>query len=788
MTTLRTQNHRATLGAVLRAMITWALVLAVALGLAAAHAANYTVNDRWMANLAGSIGQRPLNQIVIPGAHDAGTYTMSAYHWAQELEVYDQLRHGVRWLDVRAYYEENKKDYMIFHGNIKPWWSDVPLTKVLDDIVRFMQEPGHEREIVIVTFEGKGAGYENLERANEICGELLFKAGPLLVRNSMLPPNTHIFKMTPDELLRLPGSPRLILNGLNRIAQSGLCGDIEMNPANYWFGNYYANQCTQPSVTAAIREALKGRYLDGGDNSGTNPQKLGAYVRGFYSLSVAATAASYCGYPMDWLFSEQAGTLDAVKGWYDKNEYNARKNLNILYGDFVDSSKLVEYAIAMNREGPVIEVTRSANDAEGSWSRQDVTLSFTCRSTAGLASSNVPASSIVSGTTATLGDPILASAELVHVLAPVTCTDVHGREARVAPTVRIDKSPPTITVSSPVDGASIAQNARVVVAYSCTDSVSHVALCQSPAGDIQTCSALDTRTPGTKSFRITAQDAAGNQTSKTVNYTVVPSAAAPVTGPIPVKWALSPTASGVGRLMCQPDGSNEWYEEGGDAAQLAVGPDGQPWAVVPDGRLTRRTAQGWKLAGDMRVRQVAVGANGVVWAITNKIAAPKSMDYSIATFNPATNAWSNPGGEAIRIAVGPDGKPWVVTSAGKLWSWNATSGFAQVSANVRDMTVASDGVVWMFYGGPSADKGWPITTYNPKTGKWAPVLLGLGSTTTYVERLGPAADGSIWVSARDGTQARIYLIDSYGRRSKIGSPPGYSFTQFGLLSQLSMDL
>ena len=250
MTTLRTQNHRATLGAVLRAMITWALVLAVALGLAAAHAANYTVNDRWMANLAGSIGQRPLNQIVIPGAHDAGTYTMSADHWAQELEVYDQLRHGVRWLDVRAYYEENKKDYMIFHGNIKPWWSDVPLTKVLDDIVRFMQEPGPEREIVIVTFEGKGAGYENLERANQICGELLFKAGPLLVRNSMLPPNTHIFKMTPDELLRLPGSPRLILNGLNRIAQSGLCGDIEMNPANYWFGNYYANQCTQPSSKA----------------------------------------------------------------------------------------------------------------------------------------------------------------------------------------------------------------------------------------------------------------------------------------------------------------------------------------------------------------------------------------------------------------------------------------------------------------------------------------------------------------------------------------------------------
>jgi hypothetical protein len=62
-----------------------------------------------------------------------------------------------------------------------------------------------------------------------------------------------------------------------------------------------------------------------------------------------ASITPECGYPTRLFLSEQAAVLDTVKSWFDTDQVNARNHLNIISADFVEQSKLVEYAIQMNQ-------------------------------------------------------------------------------------------------------------------------------------------------------------------------------------------------------------------------------------------------------------------------------------------------------------------------------------------------------------------------------------------------------------------------------------------------------
>ncbi len=84
--------------------------------------------------------------------------------------------------------------------------------------------------------------------------------------------------------------------------------------------------------------------------------------------------------------------------------------------------------------------------------------------------------------------------------------------------IKIDRAPPSITITQPVDGALLAQGGTVLAEYACTDGGSGVASCEgsTPSGH-----ALDTSTPGQYSLSVSAVDAAGNAQTRTVHYTVV---------------------------------------------------------------------------------------------------------------------------------------------------------------------------------------------------------------------------------------------------------------------------
>jgi len=84
----------------------------------------------------------------------------------------------------------------------------------------------------------------------------------------------------------------------------------------------------------------------------------------------------------------------------------------------------------------------------------------------------------------------------------------------------VDATVPTISITSPADGATYQQGASIYASYSCSDSADSSPQC---TGTERNGSAIDTSTTGTKYFLVTATDSAGNTNWKSVTYYVTKS-------------------------------------------------------------------------------------------------------------------------------------------------------------------------------------------------------------------------------------------------------------------------
>ena len=346
-----------------------------------ANSEGVAVHDRWMAEMAADIGRLRLGELILTGSHDSATYglmrqsNLAAPYYAinQDIDIYAQLQHGIRVLDIRGKYYSwgemtatgisSNRDYFIHHGD---YVSDLALSTVLDDIRRWVAAPGHEKEIVILQVDA--ARSENPARFDEMCaGFMRGFAGGLLTAatfgnlgNDL--GNDDLARYTVDEVWNLPGKQRVIVKWDDCVGGW---------PDDTW-NSYWANQCYAASYLAApvrpgIINALAGALdirgtwtdADGADGGiGAIPMAPSRFVpdrfrrevpHGFYTLGVHATITPDCLFPLEWFLNEQASVLDWVKGWFDNDEYHARAHLNIISADFVQKSKVVEYAIAMNR-------------------------------------------------------------------------------------------------------------------------------------------------------------------------------------------------------------------------------------------------------------------------------------------------------------------------------------------------------------------------------------------------------------------------------------------------------
>jgi hypothetical protein len=157
---------------------------------------------------------------------------------------------------------------------------------------------------------------------------------------------------------------------------------------------------------------------------------------------------------------------------------------------------------------PMIVGSRTPAPNAAGWSNTNVTVSFMCTDSLSGVAPGYP----TGGTTLTANTPAAG------VTVAGACADLagNGSGTNVGP-IKIDKTPPTITITAPANGGTYLLNAAVASKFSCADALSGISTC---VGTVASGTNFSTSTVGTKNFTVTATDAAGNQAQVTNTYTV----------------------------------------------------------------------------------------------------------------------------------------------------------------------------------------------------------------------------------------------------------------------------
>jgi probable HAF family extracellular repeat protein len=101
---------------------------------------------------------------------------------------------------------------------------------------------------------------------------------------------------------------------------------------------------------------------------------------------------------------------------------------------------------------------------------------------------------------------------------PYTCSATNSAgSASDTVTIKEDSVPPLVIIKVPTKGETFALHANVPASYFCLDSTSGVASC---TGTVKDGTRINTDTKGTKTFRVTGTDNAGNERTISVLYNV----------------------------------------------------------------------------------------------------------------------------------------------------------------------------------------------------------------------------------------------------------------------------
>jgi hypothetical protein len=159
---------------------------------------------------------------------------------------------------------------------------------------------------------------------------------------------------------------------------------------------------------------------------------------------------------------------------------------------------------------PTAAPTQSPNANGNGWNNTDVTVTWNWTDNAG-GSGIDPANCITSS---------VSSGEGAAISLEATCEDLAGNTGTVSYTVNVDKTAPTITLSTPANGVTYLLNQVVIANYACQDEAGGSGL-RSCLGTVPNGSAIDTSSSGAKSFAVNAVDNALNSNNANASYSVV---------------------------------------------------------------------------------------------------------------------------------------------------------------------------------------------------------------------------------------------------------------------------
>lgn len=163
--------------------------------------------------------------------------------------------------------------------------------------------------------------------------------------------------------------------------------------------------------------------------------------------------------------------------------------------------------------------------------------------------------------------------------------------------------------------------------------------------------------------------------------------------------ALGPTGE-----VWQWRGRGAWARLPGNFDRLALAPSGVPIAVAEDRQIYTLRGSAWVLMPG-RALDVSITPQGVAWALLT--------DGSPAYLSPqGTWVSINAPGDAVRMAVGPSSKPWVVSREGVVRSHDGSGWVEHDGFVASDIAIGPEGTV--FAVGPDRR----VVRYDPLNKRW----------------------------------------------------------------------
>lgn len=161
--------------------------------------------------------------------------------------------------------------------------------------------------------------------------------------------------------------------------------------------------------------------------------------------------------------------------------------------------------VHIDKTAPAITYTGRTDANSKGWNNNDVTVNWTCADeTSGVVNTSI-------------SETVKPEGKDQSVTG--TCTDKTGNAATdTQKGINIDKTNPTITITSPQNDATYILNSIVNADWNTNDDLSGIAI---ENGTVPSGSPIDTSKVGPHEFSVTATDNAGNTISATVNYKVI---------------------------------------------------------------------------------------------------------------------------------------------------------------------------------------------------------------------------------------------------------------------------
>ena len=272
----------------------------------------------WMENIHDDT---LVNEIVMPGSHDAGSYTMIWLGETQQFDIDKQLEMGTRYFDIRV--NEVEGEYVIFHSII----NGVKFLPILESIKNFVIE--NPTETLLLDFQHFNGGSQ--DDVYNFITEYLYNNG-LVVEN-----NTQLSDLEFISQLKLKDA-------------RGKCiifwGDRSSDPSNYVFlrnndectysgmslNSYYVSDYHYNDFAYLLENGYP-VYFDNIINKMSNEPK------GIFVLQAQLTDGNLIFGPYSKEKTNNDEISNKIKSFKDDKNL---KYLNVIMRDFLDASKCEE--------------------------------------------------------------------------------------------------------------------------------------------------------------------------------------------------------------------------------------------------------------------------------------------------------------------------------------------------------------------------------------------------------------------------------------------------------------